>query len=378
MTRPGAPSGSWPGPHLDGDQRMLAELVDSLTAELGAGSGTGTVAAGTGAPASGGASAALRDALLAQGVWTLGMPEDLGGGAAGLSTTLLAVQRLGRADPALALAMVHAHAATTVLAGRSGWRATAEEVAAGASAGVLDGHGGGADLTLSEDAGDGSYRLAGTVDRLDAGPEPAVLVVLDPHGAPGTAAVVPAAADGVALGAPEPCTGLAGVASRPAAFRDCRLGTAGAAAAPTGASRQFLHLGYAAVAGGLADAAACAAARYVAEREQFGRPLAALAVIQEAVGAAAANVRAVLHTVFGIARGEDPLGPRSAPDCALASRDAVRGAVAVTTAAVQLHGGYGYLAEYQVEGMLRDAVSLRAAAAALARPGVLDPAALGT
>jgi alkylation response protein AidB-like acyl-CoA dehydrogenase len=37
-------------------------------------------------------------------------------------------------------------------------------------------------------------------------------------------------------------------------------------------------------------------------------------------------------------------------------------AVGVTLDAVQLHGGYGYLREYGVEGLARDAVSLRAAA----------------
>jgi alkylation response protein AidB-like acyl-CoA dehydrogenase len=54
------------------------------------------------------------------------------------------------------------------------------------------------------------------------------------------------------------------------------------------------------------------------------------------------------------------LGPAGASACARANDRAMRSGVDVATAAVQLHGGYGYMAEFAVERLMRDAISARA------------------
>lgn len=115
-----------------------------------------------------------------------------------------------------------------------------------------------------------------------------------------------------------------------------------------------LRLGATCVASGLSAAAFAAALRYCGVREQFGAPLTALATVRDRLYVAARE---------GATRGADTLDPAGTdPAYAAALAEAAcTAAVDVTSRAVQLHGGYGYLVEYGVERLLRDAVSLRAA-----------------
>jgi alkylation response protein AidB-like acyl-CoA dehydrogenase len=115
-----------------------------------------------------------------------------------------------------------------------------------------------------------------------------------------------------------------------------------------------LRLGAAAVALGIADAAADAALRYCANRKQFGGPLTDLATVRESLFLAK---RDASSSVLG-ALEEKTLSAERA--CAMVDA-ACETAIEATARALQLHGGYGYLVEYDVERLLRDAVSLRAA-----------------
>jgi len=127
----------------------------------------------------------------------------------------------------------------------------------------------------------------------------------------------------------------------------------------------------AAAAGGVAAAASQAAHHYADERVQFGAPISSFAGLR----ALLSEMRLAVSTLDGLlaAACEEP-GPDVALD-ALAA--AGRAAVDVSLTAIQVHGGYGYIEEYPVAGLLRDALSLRArgsgrraalAAAAAARP----------
>ncbi len=105
---------------------------------------------------------------------------------------------------------------------------------------------------------------------------------------------------------------------------------------------------------GLAQAALDAAARYLTERTAFGRPLAEqqglrfmLAEMAQKVAIARAMTRAAAEAKD---RGES-IGEASS----LAKWTASDAAMAVTTDAVQLFGGYGYSREFPVERMMRDA-----------------------
>lgn len=105
---------------------------------------------------------------------------------------------------------------------------------------------------------------------------------------------------------------------------------------------------------GIAQAALEAAVRYAGERTQFGKPIAAFQLVQElladiAVGADAARLM-VWRVADLIDRGE-PFATQSSMAKLFASEVAVRAA----NSALQVFGGYGYVDEYPVGKLVRDA-----------------------
>jgi alkylation response protein AidB-like acyl-CoA dehydrogenase len=114
------------------------------------------------------------------------------------------------------------------------------------------------------------------------------------------------------------------------------------------------RLGIAAQALGIAQAALDASLDYAAEREQFGQPIREFQAIQfklADMGARIASARALLHvTAAAKDRGESTTMHGSMSKL-LASETAMW----VTTQAVQIFGGYGYVKDYPVEKYFRDA-----------------------
>jgi alkylation response protein AidB-like acyl-CoA dehydrogenase len=115
------------------------------------------------------------------------------------------------------------------------------------------------------------------------------------------------------------------------------------------------RLGVAAQAVGLAQGATDYAAAYAAERRQFGRSINEFQGIQFKLAdmeTRTAAARELLYRACAkIDRGEPDMGKYSA----MAKLFASDTAMAVTTDAVQVLGGYGYVSEYPVERMMRDA-----------------------
>src|SRR5262249_22470934 len=100
---------------------------------------------------------------------------------------------------------------------------------------------------------------------------------------------------------------------------------------------------------GLARGAMEAAVAYVQQREAVGRPLSEQQSIQFTVADMATQIEAARALVQRACRAvdeDDPLAPRY---CAMAKYYATDVSVAVTTNAVQLFGGYGYMRDYPVE-----------------------------
>ena len=114
------------------------------------------------------------------------------------------------------------------------------------------------------------------------------------------------------------------------------------------------RLGIAAQAIGIAEAALRYAASYAAERKQFGKPIKEFQAIQFKLADMAmrvASARALLHmSATAKDRGEH-MTQFSAMTKLLASE----AAMAVTTQAIQIFGGYGYVKDYPVERLFRDA-----------------------
>ena len=114
------------------------------------------------------------------------------------------------------------------------------------------------------------------------------------------------------------------------------------------------RLGIAAQALGIAQAALNASLDYAAERKQFGQPIREFQAIQfklADMGARIASARALLHmTAAAKDRGESTTMHGSM--CKLLASET---AMWVTTEAVQIFGGYGYVKDYPVEKYFRDA-----------------------
>jgi len=106
---------------------------------------------------------------------------------------------------------------------------------------------------------------------------------------------------------------------------------------------------------GVAQGALDIAAAYVQDREQFGRPLSRNSVVQSIVGRMVTQVEAARSLVYtAAARYDDGLGEK-ARFSSMAKLFASDTAMRVSTDAVQIMGGYGYMVEYGVEQFMRDA-----------------------
>jgi alkylation response protein AidB-like acyl-CoA dehydrogenase len=113
--------------------------------------------------------------------------------------------------------------------------------------------------------------------------------------------------------------------------------------------------GIAAQAVGIAQGALDVAAAYATERVQFGRPIGEFQMVSAMLAdmdAATESARAVLYRACAEIDAGSPAASRWAALCKLVAGDA---AMRVTTDAVQVLGGYGYISEYPVERMMRDA-----------------------
>ena len=119
------------------------------------------------------------------------------------------------------------------------------------------------------------------------------------------------------------------------------------------------RIGIAAQALGLGEGAIDEAVKYTQERVQFGRRLSQFQNTQFQLADMATKVEAAKMLVYKAARKKDEYktNPKISysVEAAMAKLYAAEVAMEVTTKAVQLHGGYGYIREYEVERMMRDA-----------------------
>ena len=110
---------------------------------------------------------------------------------------------------------------------------------------------------------------------------------------------------------------------------------------------------------GIARGAFEASVRYAKERHQFGKPIASFQAIQFMLADMATEIEAARALVFQTARMVDAGIKRYAKESAMCKYFASDMAMKVTTDAVQILGGYGYMKEYPVEKMMRDAKILQ-------------------
>jgi len=105
---------------------------------------------------------------------------------------------------------------------------------------------------------------------------------------------------------------------------------------------------------GIAQGALEQSIQYSQERFQFGKPIAAFQTIQEKLAIMATEIEAARHLVYHAARLKDK-GMKFSQQSAMAKLYASEVATRAANQAIQIHGGYGYVREYPVERMFRDA-----------------------
>ncbi len=97
------------------------------------------------------------------------------------------------------------------------------------------------------------------------------------------------------------------------------------------------------------------AVQYAKQRHQFGRPIAEFQGLQFMLAEMATQLEAARCLTHEACRAVDALSPEMSSLAAMAKLAASDGAMRVTTDAVQVLGGYGYINEFPVERMMRDA-----------------------
>jgi len=114
------------------------------------------------------------------------------------------------------------------------------------------------------------------------------------------------------------------------------------------------RFGLAAACTGLAQACLDQMVAYSTQRRQFGKPIAAFQLIQELIADTAVDVAAARLLVWQIADRKQR-GEKHTLESSMAKYFASEAAVRAANAAVQVHGGYGYIDEFPVGKFLRDA-----------------------
>jgi alkylation response protein AidB-like acyl-CoA dehydrogenase len=317
----------------------------------------------------------LKELLAAQDILALPFPAAYGGLDADLLTLCLAIEELSAAcaTTGLMLAVQELGATPILLAGSddqkarwlpdlaSGRRLVAfaiTEAGAGSDAGAI--------ASRAVRDGDG-YVLRGSKRFISQGSVADLVVVFavtDPSGPRHrnlSAFVVERGAPGFTVGRLEHKMGIRGSPTAELLFDDVRLAEADRLGAEGDgfaiAMRTFERSrpGIAAQAVGIAQGALDVASRYATQRVQFGKPIGEhqmVAGLLADMDAATEAARALLYVACAAIEAGDGDAGRWAALAKLVAGDA---AMRVTTDAVQVLGGYGYLEEFPVERMMRDA-----------------------
>ena len=180
-----------------------------------------------------------------------------------------------------------------------------------------------------------------------------------------SAFIVEKGTPGFSFGTKEKKMGIRGSSTYELIFEDCRipkeniLGPQGKGFPIAMHTLDGGRIGIAAQALGIAEGALETTVAYVKERKQFGRSIAAQQNTQFQLADMATKVEAAKSLVYKAALKKQEFADGAkvsySVEAAMAKLYAAEVAMEVTTKAVQLHGGYGYIREYDVERMMRDA-----------------------
>lgn len=166
---------------------------------------------------------------------------------------------------------------------------------------------------------------------------------------------------GFTFGKKEKKMGIRASATRELVFQDCEvpaenlLGKEGLGFVVAMKTFDKSRPGVAAQAVGIAQGALDYAVKYSREREQFGKPISAFQGLQWMLADMATEVEAARTLVYTVAKAIDNGFEKCAKESAMAKLFASDVAMRITTDAVQVCGGIGYMRDYHVEKYMRDA-----------------------
>ena len=175
-----------------------------------------------------------------------------------------------------------------------------------------------------------------------------------------SAFIVEKGTPGFTFGTKEKKMGIRGSATYELIFTDCRIPKENLLGKKGEGFKIAMHtldggrIGIAAQALGIAEGALERTIEYVKERKQFGRAIGQFQNTQFQLADMATKVQAAQMMVYRAAIAKATQKDYGF-EAAMAKLYAAEVAMEVTTKAVQLHGGYGYIREYDVERMMRDA-----------------------
>ena len=153
--------------------------------------------------------------------------------------------------------------------------------------------------------------------------------------------------------------GLKGSVTSELFFHNCRIPLKNLLGEENQGFKQFLttldagRVAISAMAVGLAQGAFDRAVEYAKQRQQFGQPIADFQAIQWMLADSATEIEAARMMVYRAAWLREQ-GYRFTKEAAMAKLFATETSERVCRRAIQVHGGYGYVREYEVERMYRD------------------------
>jgi butyryl-CoA dehydrogenase len=308
------------------------------------------------------------------------LPEEYGGLGGGVLENCLAVEELGRA--CIGVATTYAASALgaypILLQGSEEQKqkylpviASGEKLSAFAVTEAGAGSDAGGIQTTAQRDGD-HYVLNGTKQWITNGGEAEIYTVVAltdrTKGARGASAFIVEKDDpGFSFGKKEKKLGIRTSSTRELLFNDCRIPAdriidrEGVGFVVTMKTFDVSRPGIGALAVGLSQGALDISVEYARKREQFGKPIASFQAVQHILADMATETEAARALVYAAARYIDSSPKDISKWSAMSKLFPTDVAMRVTTNAVQVLvlGGYGYMRDYPVEKMMRDAKILQ-------------------
>ncbi|EFV01308.1 acyl-CoA dehydrogenase, C-terminal domain protein [Pseudoramibacter alactolyticus ATCC 23263] len=352
---------------LTEDEKMIVELAADFAKQAIAPTADEMEAAGK-----------IPKAVIAQmaelGFMGINIPEAYGGIGMGEEVKALVIEEIAKADASVA-ELLSVHTLSSDIINRHGTEEQKEKYLARACSGqvgafALTEPGAGSDAAAAKTKAvpDGDdYVINGTkcfISNMgkDEGDYVILIALTDPEKKTRgmSAIIVDRGTPGFSVGKAEDKMGLRAAPVSELIFEDCRvpktqlLGEAGKGFGLAMAGLDGGRIGMAAQAVGLAEGALTAAVQYAGERVQFGKPISANQGIQWYLADMATRTEAAKLLTLNAAKLREAGLPVS-KEAAMAKYYASEAAVYVADKALQIHGGYGYMKDYAIERVYRDA-----------------------